>query len=141
MSVLLTTLTSFLYWFSDSRGFMTQNGQPDNPRSARYILKDFLCGKLLFCQAPPGVNQSNFNIFTVKRKHIPPITSAASRAIRVSDICIEIIVLFYFHSTNLSLTVHSVIYLNVLSTSWHSSIVCGAVQCKRMLCKKHEKIK
>jgi len=28
---------------SDMRGFMTSHGQPDQPRSARYILKDYVC--------------------------------------------------------------------------------------------------
>lgn len=43
------------------RGFMTQNGQPDNPRSARYILKDFISGKLLYCCAPPGEDQAEYH--------------------------------------------------------------------------------
>ncbi|XP_049944761.1 large subunit GTPase 1 homolog isoform X1 [Schistocerca serialis cubense] len=46
------------------RGFMTQNGQPDNPRSARYILKDFISGKLLYCCAPPGVDQAEYHTWT-----------------------------------------------------------------------------
>lgn len=36
------------------RGFMTAHGQPDQPRSARYILKDYVNGKLLYCHPPPG---------------------------------------------------------------------------------------
>ncbi|MEJ1283276.1 large 60S subunit nuclear export GTPase 1 [Cricetulus griseus] len=36
------------------RGFMTAHGQPDQPRSARYILKDYVKGKLLYCHPPPG---------------------------------------------------------------------------------------
>ncbi|XP_031780417.1 large subunit GTPase 1 homolog [Nasonia vitripennis] len=51
-----------------NRGFMTQNGQPDNARSARYILKDFICGKLLFCKAPPDYNQDEFHKFPVTEK-------------------------------------------------------------------------
>ena len=43
------------------RGFMTARGMPDNPRSARVILKDFVRGKLLFCLAPPGCDQEQFN--------------------------------------------------------------------------------
>ncbi|XP_062955489.1 large subunit GTPase 1 homolog [Cynocephalus volans] len=35
------------------RGFMTAHGQPDQPRSARYILKDYVNGKLLYCHPPP----------------------------------------------------------------------------------------
>lgn len=48
---------------ADNRGFMTANGQPDNSRAARYVLKDFVNGKLLYCYAPPNVNQEEFNIF------------------------------------------------------------------------------
>ncbi|XP_073531150.1 large subunit GTPase 1 homolog [Phyllobates terribilis] len=42
------------------RGFMTAHGQPDQPRSARYILKDYVNGKLLYCHPPPGVDASEF---------------------------------------------------------------------------------
>ncbi|XP_054271283.1 large subunit GTPase 1 homolog [Macrosteles quadrilineatus] len=70
-----------------SRGFMTQNGQPDNPRSARYVLKDFLNGRLLYCQAPPGTDQLKYHTFAAaKKKHIAPLTQAAHRAIRVNKV-------------------------------------------------------
>ncbi|EDO40984.1 predicted protein [Nematostella vectensis] len=36
------------------RGYMTSSGTPDCPRSARYILKDYVNGKLLYCTPPPG---------------------------------------------------------------------------------------
>lgn len=42
------------------RGFMTAHGQPDQPRSARYILKDYVCGKLLYCHPPPGRDPVTF---------------------------------------------------------------------------------
>ncbi|XP_053315534.1 large subunit GTPase 1 homolog [Spea bombifrons] len=42
------------------RGFMTAHGQPDQPRSARYVLKDFVTGKLLYCHPPPGIESANF---------------------------------------------------------------------------------
>ncbi|KAM4772479.1 large subunit GTPase 1 homolog [Rhinophrynus dorsalis] len=42
------------------RGFMTAHGQPDQPRSARYILKDYVNGKLLYCHPPPGIEPSDF---------------------------------------------------------------------------------
>uniref|UniRef100_A0A1E1XFH0 Large subunit GTPase 1 homolog n=1 Tax=Amblyomma aureolatum TaxID=187763 RepID=A0A1E1XFH0_9ACAR len=45
------------------RGFMTQSGLPDNPRASRYILKDFVSGKLLYCVAPPGVSQEDYHTF------------------------------------------------------------------------------
>ncbi|XP_044743090.1 large subunit GTPase 1 homolog [Chrysoperla carnea] len=45
------------------RGFMTANGQPDNARSARYVLKDFVKGKLLYATAPPNMKQEDYHIF------------------------------------------------------------------------------
>src|SRR5688572_2233907 len=42
---------------------MNQRGQPDHPRSARYILKDFVNGKLLYCESPPDIAAENFNEF------------------------------------------------------------------------------
>lgn len=42
------------------RGFMTAHGQPDQPRSARYILKDYVRGKLLYCHPPPGKDPVTF---------------------------------------------------------------------------------
>ncbi|XP_036731261.2 large subunit GTPase 1 homolog [Manis pentadactyla] len=42
------------------RGFMTAHGQPDQPRSARYILKDYVSGRLLFCHPPPGRDPVTF---------------------------------------------------------------------------------
>ncbi|KAG8515845.1 LOW QUALITY PROTEIN: Large subunit GTPase 1, partial [Galemys pyrenaicus] len=42
------------------RGFMTAHGQPDHPRSARYILKDYVTGKLLYCHPPPGRDPLTF---------------------------------------------------------------------------------
>ncbi|XP_029284740.1 large subunit GTPase 1 homolog [Cottoperca gobio] len=42
------------------RGFMTAHGQPDQSRSARYILKDFVSGKLLYCHPPPHIDAEDF---------------------------------------------------------------------------------
>ncbi|XP_062412731.1 large subunit GTPase 1 homolog [Sardina pilchardus] len=42
------------------RGFMTTHGQPDQPRSSRYILKDYVSGKLLYCHPPPHINPKDF---------------------------------------------------------------------------------
>lgn len=66
---------------------MTSNGQPDNARAARYILKDFVNGKLLFAHAPPGIEQTLYHTWPEKRKPIsvnrmlPP---REVRAIKVS---------------------------------------------------------
>lgn len=54
---------------------MTPRAVPDNPRAARYILKDFVNGKLLYCYAPPGVDQASYHHFEVKN----PKTISESR--------------------------------------------------------------
>jgi len=36
-------------------------GNPDGARAARYILKDYVDGKLLYCHPPPGVPETEFN--------------------------------------------------------------------------------
>ncbi|XP_021040358.1 large subunit GTPase 1 homolog [Mus caroli] len=48
------TSEELLMAYGCMRGFMTAHGQPDQPRSARYILKDYVGGKLLYCHPPPG---------------------------------------------------------------------------------------
>ncbi|XP_012533836.2 large subunit GTPase 1 homolog [Monomorium pharaonis] len=81
------TAEELLNAYGYNRGFMTQNGQPNNPRSARYILKDFVNGKLLYCVAPPMFNQEHFHTFPSRRRdifanrHVPP------RTIRVNEGC------------------------------------------------------
>lgn len=42
---------------------MTANGQPDQSRSARYVLKEYVNGKLLFCHAPPDRKQEEFHTY------------------------------------------------------------------------------
>ncbi|CAK9801195.1 Large subunit GTPase 1 homolog [Anthophora quadrimaculata] len=74
-----------------NRGFMTQNGQPDNPRSARYLLKDYVNGRLLYCVAPPTLNQEKFHLFPPRRrivslnKHIPANTIFANKGNKVTS--------------------------------------------------------
>jgi large subunit GTPase 1 len=63
--------------FIDNRGFMTQNGQPDNARSARYILKDFVDGKLLYCSAPPNYSQNKFHTFTLEKKIVSTLSNSS----------------------------------------------------------------
>jgi len=36
-------------------------GNPDEARAARYVLKDYVNGKLLFCEPPPGTSEGSFN--------------------------------------------------------------------------------
>ncbi|XP_058831814.1 large subunit GTPase 1 homolog [Topomyia yanbarensis] len=54
--------------FAYNRGYMTANGQPDQSRGSRYVLKDFVNGKLLYCNAPPGVEQKEFHQFPERHK-------------------------------------------------------------------------
>ncbi|XP_059197239.1 large subunit GTPase 1 homolog [Centropristis striata] len=54
------TSEELLMAYGYMRGFMTSHGQPDQSRSARYILKDYVCGKLLYCNPPPHINVEDF---------------------------------------------------------------------------------
>jgi len=56
------TAENFLVAYAIGRGY-TRSGQgnPDEARSARYILKDYVNGKLLFCHPPPGISDTSFN--------------------------------------------------------------------------------
>jgi len=48
--------------YAIARGFTkSSQGNPDESRAARYILKDYVNGKLLFCHPPPGINERDFN--------------------------------------------------------------------------------
>lgn len=51
-----------------NRGFMTANGQPDQSRAARKILKDFVNGKILYCGAPPTIKQTEFHMFPERQR-------------------------------------------------------------------------
>lgn len=53
----------FLLAYGYNRGFMTANGQPDQARAARYVLKDFVNGKLLYAYAPDDQVQEEFHTF------------------------------------------------------------------------------
>ncbi|KAK0245678.1 hypothetical protein EDD85DRAFT_27157 [Armillaria nabsnona] len=56
------TAESFLISYAIARGFMRSGqGNPDEARSARYVLKDYVNAKLLFCHPPPGVSETEFN--------------------------------------------------------------------------------
>nr|XP_015912339.1 large subunit GTPase 1 homolog [Parasteatoda tepidariorum] len=66
----IPTAEEFLNAHGYSRGYMTSRGLPDNARSARYILKDFINGKLLYCFAPPGIKQEDYHKFEMKAKKI-----------------------------------------------------------------------
>lgn len=73
---------NLIIFFVDNRGFMTANGQPDNPRAARYILKDYMNGKLLYCHAPPNVDQTEYHRWPERQKSKSLEKSAPPRQIR-----------------------------------------------------------
>lgn len=62
-----------------NRGFMTANGQPDQSRSARRVLKDFVNGKLLYCMAPPTKEQNEFHKFQERQKDAVDVTKLPPR--------------------------------------------------------------
>ena len=58
----IPTASELLTAYSIARGFFTQGqGNPDEARSSRYVLKDFVAGKLLYARAPPGIDEDVYN--------------------------------------------------------------------------------
>ncbi|KAJ3124958.1 hypothetical protein HK100_011042 [Physocladia obscura] len=60
--------------YAVNRGFKKAGqGNPDEARAARIILKDYVVGKLLFCQPPPGnYDPADFNIETYSGEEFFP---------------------------------------------------------------------
>lgn len=69
----IPTAEELLMAYAKARGFTrTGQGQPDESRAARYILKDYVNGKLLFCQPPPGYDDPmEFNRELYDEGHLP----------------------------------------------------------------------
>ena len=65
-----------LFLVAVMRGFMTARGLPDNPRSSRHILKDFVQGKLLYCNPPPDTDIAEFQEYSIAGKRRPAKTAA-----------------------------------------------------------------
>lgn len=68
------TAAELLAAYARHRGFMTQGqGQPDQSRAARFVLKDYVNGKLLFCEPPPGTGEDakEFNRELYDVAHLP----------------------------------------------------------------------
>ncbi|TFK77272.1 P-loop containing nucleoside triphosphate hydrolase protein [Pluteus cervinus] len=56
------TAENLLVAYAIARGFMRSGqGNPDEARAARYILKDYVNAKLLYCHPPPGHEGDVFN--------------------------------------------------------------------------------
>jgi large subunit GTPase 1 len=62
------TARELLNAYARARGYMTQGfGSADEPRAARYILKDYVNGKLLYVQPPPRkVDEDHFVIASIE---------------------------------------------------------------------------
>lgn len=71
----IPTAEEVLIAYAKARGFTkTGLGQPDESRAARYILKDYVSGKLLFCHPPPNeppVDPRGFNREHYNMDHLP----------------------------------------------------------------------
>lgn len=71
----IPTAEELLIAYAKARGFTkTGLGQPDESRAARYILKDYVSGKLLFCHPPPNdppIDPRDFNRELYDAEHLP----------------------------------------------------------------------
>lgn len=79
--------------YARRRGFMTQGlGQPDQSRAARYILKDYVNGKLVWVQPPPGgPDPTEFNRELYDLSKLPVKRKAAAAAVTsaVQDLALD----------------------------------------------------
>lgn len=78
----IPTGEELLVAYAKARGFQTQGlGQPDAARAARFILKDYVNGKLLYCHPPPGdYDPDEFNHELYDADHLPQRRRAALEA-------------------------------------------------------------
>lgn len=74
----IPTASEVLRSYARARGFATTGqGQPDESRAARYVLKDYVSGKLLYCHPPPkedgepSVDPAEFNKGLYDMAHLP----------------------------------------------------------------------
>ena len=69
------TASELLRAYARARGFATTGqGQPDESRAARYVLKDYVNGKLLYCHPPPHepeIEGEEFNAPLYDFAHLP----------------------------------------------------------------------
>ncbi|ATY61837.1 ribosome biogenesis GTPase Lsg1 [Cordyceps militaris] len=78
----VATADEVLRAYAAARGFKTSGlGQPDQSRAARYVLKDYVNGKLLFVSPPPGIDDEiAFNRELYDEGHLPEKRRAALAA-------------------------------------------------------------
>lgn len=72
------TASELLRAYAHARGFATTGqGQPDESRAARFVLKDYVNGKLIFCHPPPtaegedAIDPHEFNKPLYDPSHLP----------------------------------------------------------------------
>ena len=84
------TAEEILTAYAIARGFATTGqGQPDRSRAARYVLKDYVNGKLLFCHPPPAyppIDSHEFNRELYDAQHLPQKRRAVLAAQAVASI-------------------------------------------------------
>lgn len=90
----IPTAHDVLRSYARARGFATTGqGQPDESRAARYVLKDYVNGKLLFCHPPPTndaedeepIDVDEFNKDLYDWAHLPPRRRAMLEAAHQSS--------------------------------------------------------
>ncbi|OJJ64894.1 hypothetical protein ASPSYDRAFT_138451 [Aspergillus sydowii CBS 593.65] len=90
----IPTAHDILRAYARARGFATTGqGQPDESRAARYVLKDYVNGKLLFCHPPPTndaedeepIDADEFNKDLYDWAHLPPRRRAMLEAAQQSS--------------------------------------------------------
>ena len=54
----------FLQVIAKKRGFYTGNGLPDEARTAKLVLKDYVSGKLLYCYLRPDYTEEKFGVIS-----------------------------------------------------------------------------
>ncbi|KAK3378038.1 hypothetical protein B0H63DRAFT_436413 [Podospora didyma] len=84
----IPTAEELLSAYARHRGYLTQGfGMPDQSRAARYILKDYVKGRLLYCIPPPieGIDETEFNKELYDMAHLPESRRAAWTAVLAAE--------------------------------------------------------
>ncbi|XP_063903293.1 large subunit GTPase 1 homolog [Zophobas morio] len=129
------TTEELLNAYAYNRGFMTANGQPDNPRSARYILKDYMNGKLLYCNAPPTVSQKDYHVWPARQKIRNLEKSAPPRQIRAvkqNRVTTEDVDKIFFNKTGPGVHVKGKAMINVNSIGKNAAEILGEKPWKKI---------
>ena len=82
------TADDLLNAFGFMRGYMTQRGLPDTSRASRVICKDYINGKILYCEPPPGTDKKlyhNHSKLAEAMKRIDELRSDPKHALRITE--------------------------------------------------------